>query len=313
MSLPRLTTLVLAVAAGFALVAADAADARVGGGRSIGSRGAKTYTAPPATNTAPNAAPIDRSMTQKSAPTSVQAAKPGASTAAQPSRFGGWRGLLMGGLFAAALASIFGVGALASVLGFLLQFALIAGILYLAVAFIRARNQPALARASTPAPRPQGDLLSRPALGSTGGPVAPAAAPIIVQDDLDDFERLLGDIQRAFSGGDTEKLAALTTPEMLSYLSQELADNAKRGLRNEIFSVKLLQGDVSEAWRENGSDYATVAMRFSLIDATIDQASGRVVSGDRARPSEATELWTFRRDDRARGDGWQLSAVQQAA
>lgn len=100
---------------------------------------------------------------------------------------------------------------------------------------------------------------------------------------------------------------------MLSYLSQELADNAKRGLRNEIASVKLLQGDVSEAWRENGSDYATVAMRFSLIDAMIDQASGRVVSGDRARPSEATELWTFRRDDRARGDGWQLSAVQQAA
>src|SRR5512134_1204245 len=157
MSLPRLTTLVLAVAAGFALVAADAADARVGGGRSIGSRGAKNYTAPPATNTAPNAAPIDRSMTQKSAPTSVQGAKPGASSAAQPSRFGGWRGLLMGGLFAAALASVFGVGALASVLGFLLQFALIAGVLYLAVAFIRARNQPALARATIPAPRRQGD------------------------------------------------------------------------------------------------------------------------------------------------------------
>ena len=105
----------------------------------------------------------------------------------------------------------------------------------------------------------------------------------------------------------------MTTPEMLSYFSQDLADNAKQGLRNEVSDVKLLQGDLSEAWREGGSDYATVAMRFSMIDATLDRANGRVVSGDRTRPTEATELWTFRRDDRAPAEGWQLSAIQQAA
>ena len=41
------------------------ADARPGGGGSVGSRGVKTYTAPPTTNTAPKtAAPIEKSMTQ---------------------------------------------------------------------------------------------------------------------------------------------------------------------------------------------------------------------------------------------------------
>ena len=70
---------------------------------------------------------------------------------------------------------------------------------------------------------------------------------------------------------------------MLSYFSQELADNAQQGIRNEVSDVKLLQGDLSEAWRENGSEYATVAMRFSLVDATVDRASGRVVSGNPAR------------------------------
>jgi predicted lipid-binding transport protein (Tim44 family) len=54
-------------------------------------------------------------------------------------------------------------------------------------------------------------------------------------------------------------------------------------------------------------------MRFSLIDAIVDRATGQVISGDRTRPTEATEHWTFRRDDRARADGWQLSAIQQAA
>ena len=46
---------------------ADLADARSGGGRSVGSRGTNTYSAPPTTNTAPKtAAPVERSMAQKS-------------------------------------------------------------------------------------------------------------------------------------------------------------------------------------------------------------------------------------------------------
>lgn len=316
MSLTRLTTLTLALAAGFAVVAADVADARLGGGRNFGSRGNKTYTAPPATNTAPKAAPIERSMTQKGAPSATQAAQPGAAAAAQTSRFGGWRGLLMGGLLAAGLASIFGFGALASVLGFLLQFALIAGVIYLVVMLFRSRSQPALARATAQGPDRtplQRDALNRQSLASNGSAAASGAALTIGQDDLDTFERLLGEIQTAYGRADTDRLGDMMTPEMLSYFSQDLADDAKQGVRNEISGVKLLQGDVSEAWREDGSEYATLAMRFALIDATIDKATGRVVSGDRTRPTEATEIWTFRRDDRTRGDGWQLSAIQQAA
>jgi hypothetical protein len=36
--------------------------------------------------------------------------------------------------------------------------------------------------------------------------------------------------------------------------------------------VKLLQGDVAEAWREGDDDYATVAMRYSMVDRTLDRA-----------------------------------------
>jgi predicted lipid-binding transport protein (Tim44 family) len=58
----------------------------------------------------------------------------------------------------------------------------------------------------------------------------------------------------------------MTTPEMLSYFSQDLTENAKKGVRNEVSGAKLLQGDLAEAWHEAGSDYATVAMRYSLSD-----------------------------------------------
>src|SRR5262249_874454 len=94
-------------------VLATAADARVGGGRGFGSRGSRTYSSPPSTNTAPRVAPVEKSFTQPGNQTATQAS--GAS------RFGGWRSILLGGLFAGILASIFGFGVLASVLGFLLQ------------------------------------------------------------------------------------------------------------------------------------------------------------------------------------------------
>jgi len=307
MPFSRLIAPANALAAGFALVAVDDANARAGGSNSFGSRGTQTYAAPPATNTAPKAAPIEKSMTQKGAPTMAQTP--------QPSRFGGWRGILMGGLIAAAFVSIFGFGALASVLGFLLQLALVAGAIYLVVSFIRSRSQPALAR--EPVRRlggtPNQDMLNRPSSASNGS--APGSAPglTIGSGDLDSFKRLLGEIQTAYGREDIDKLAAMTTPEILAQFSQELADNAKQGLRNEISDVNLLQGDLSEAWRENSSDYAMVAMRFSLVDVMFNRATGHVVSGDRTRPTQATELWTFRRDDRTRADGWQLSAIQQAA
>jgi predicted lipid-binding transport protein (Tim44 family) len=315
MSRSRSATLAVALAAGFAMAATDFADARIGGGSSFGSRGGRTYTTPPQTNTAPKAAPIEKSMTQKGAPT-AQGTQPGASTLGQQaSRFGGWRGLLMGGLIAAGLASIFGFGALASVFGFVLQFALIAGAVYLVVAFIRSRNQPALARASAQGNASQAPRnAERPQGMASFGSAAPAASALAIgKSDLDTFEKMLGDVQTAYSREDVDKLGAMTTPEMLSYFAKDLSDNAKQGVRNEVSDVKLLQGDLSEAWREAGTDYATVAMRFSLVDATVDRATGNVVSGDPSHPTEATELWTFRRDDRAPADGWQLSAIQQAA
>jgi len=72
--------------------------------------------------------------------------------------------------------------------------------------------------------------------------------------------------------------------------------------------VKLLQGDLAEAWREGMTDYATVAMKFSLVDKMVDRSAGRVVEGD-DHPQTATEVWTFRRE---RGGSWLVSAIQQA-
>jgi predicted lipid-binding transport protein (Tim44 family) len=93
----------------------------------------------------------------------------------------------------------------------------------------------------------------------------------------------------------------MVTPEI-----RRVGANASRGLINRVTDVKLLQGDLAEAWREGRSDYATVAMKFGLRDSMVERASGRIVEG--GERSEVTESWTF---VRVRGGNWLLSAIQQ--
>jgi predicted lipid-binding transport protein (Tim44 family) len=296
-----------AIAAAFLLVTADA-HARAGGGFSAGSRGMRTYSAPAPTPTAPTAAPIQNSMTQPSS------AAPIGQTGTRPGFFGSGlfggiaAGLLGAGLFGLLFGQGFfgGMAGFASIVGLLLQMLLVVIVARLIFAWWRRRNTPTPAFATAqPATGHRFGGLS----GTLGGTNArPAGEPLtIAKSDYDAFERLLGDIQAAYSMEDLSALRLKLTPEMLSYFSEQLAGNASRGLINRVTDVKLLQGDLAEAWREGDTDYATVAMKFTLKDSMVDRASGRTVEG--GERSEVTELWTFMR---ARGGNWLLSAIQQS-
>ncbi len=302
-----------ALAASLAMVVTDA-DARAGRGGSLGSRGTNTYSAPPTTNTAPKqAAPIEKSMTQPGkANPGVTAGAATAGNAATASRFGGWKGILMGGLFGFALASILGPGVLASILGGMLWFGLLALLAFLVVGFFRSRmGGPAMAQAGAAGGVSQytDNAAYRSAAGS-GGPGVPALK--IQQDDFNAFERLLSEIQTAYGKGDVAALGARATPEMTSYFAHELDENHRNGVRNELSGVKLLQGDLAESWREGTAEYATVAMRYAIVDAMVDTKSGSVVSGSRSEPQEVTEVWTFTRPTNGAATQWELSAIQQA-
>src|SRR5690606_21403936 len=141
-------------------------------------------------------------------------------------------------------------------------------------------------------------------------PAAPAVEdePMDVgQEDLDRFEQMLSEVQTAYGREDYAALRKLATPEAMSYLAEELGEIASSGMRNEVKDVKLLQGDVSEAWREGNAEYATVAIRYSAIDIMRDRDTGAVVEGDPDNPQETVEIWTF---SRKIGEDWKLSAIQ---
>jgi predicted lipid-binding transport protein (Tim44 family) len=288
--------------------AVSPADARIGGGLSSGSRGTRTFSAPPSTSTSPGAAqPFNRTFTQ-----------PGNSGFGTSRAGGGFfnrpgggmlRGLAAGFLGAGLLGMLFGgglfggLGGISSLFGLILQIGLIIFLVRMAMSWWQRRTSPAYADASA------GGLggASSYRTGSGFG-LGSGNAPLeILPADYQAFERLLGDIQAAWSNEDVAKLHTLATPEMVSYFNNDLQENRARNVVNKVSGTRLLQGDLAEAWREGDTDYASVAMRFSMIDKTVDRVSGRLVEGSE-QPAEATEIWTF---VRPRGAAWELSAIQQ--
>lgn len=330
---------VLAIAAAVfflgATLAPDLADARAGKGGGFGSRGSRTYSSPPPTATAPGAAPMERSITQPNSNFGNQGAamnRPGAPAAQQGGMFGRFGGGLMGGLMGGLLgAGLFGLlsgsglfgglGSMASILGLILQVGIIFIVVRLIMNWMRRRQQPETATAAAgpggyrfDAPSSGGDRPQQSSYGYQGGGSAMPASgggDAIELDggDFDLFEQMLKDVQEAWSRQDLSRLRGLATPEMVEMFGDDLAEDASRGVVNKVSGIKLLQGDLAESWREGQRDYATVAMRYELVDVTEDRESGRVVDGDPVRVEEATELWTFMR---VSGGKWMLSAIQQA-
>ncbi len=332
----RLTKLTAAMVLGLiaSFAAVDFAEARRAGGGGFGSRGARTYQAPAPTRTAPNnAAPMERSMTPNTG-TNTQANRPaaGAQNAAAAQRSGGMfgnfgrsmlGGLLVGGLIGMMLGN--GLGGLAGMFGLLLQVAVIALIAMFVMRMFANRRQTAAAGVGNAGAQPFGAAKSatpQAGFGSRTPSVNPfeakqaetPAAPVVEeepmdvgQEELDRFEQMLSEIQTAYGREDYAALRKLATPEAMSYLAEELGEIASSGMRNEVKDVKLLQGDVSEAWREGNVEYATVAIRYSAIDVMLDRNTGAVVEGNPDEPVESVEVWTFTRVD---GGDWLLAAIQ---
>jgi len=310
----RLTALFASLLMVFSMVAVDTAEARRGG--SFGSRGARTTFSVPATPASPVATPgVQRTMTNG---TTTRNATTAGAVNARPSLFGGFGGALLGGfLFSGLFGMLFGYGfgGFGGMLALLFQLVLVALVVGW---FMRRRQQPAMAgnantyRYEAPDAQNYGGNAGR---AQNAQPRSAASARAGKRDelgisdaDLGIFQQRLSQLQDAYSREDYAALRTISTPEVMGYLAEELGENASKGLRNEVFDVNLLEGDVAEAWREGSAEYATVAFRYESRDVTRNRSTGEIVAGD-DRVTQTTEVWTFVRRN---GGDWLIAAIQEA-
>lgn len=322
----RLLSLLLTLAVVLVLALAAPAQARMGG--SFGSRGMRTFSAPAMTSLAPRAvAPVQRSMTPNSGVSNPgyggygNYGSPFGRSAFWPGLGGGLLGAALGGLlFHGLFGSMlgYGFGGVGGGLSSIFQLLILAGIVWFAFRWFRSRQTMGSGGSgfgrSFPYSGGPGYGAAGPYGAAGAGPAGPwGAGPRdeigVSNRDLETFERILGDVQAAYAREDHQALRRYSTPEMVSYFSEELAENATHGLRNDVTEFKFLNGELAEAWREGSRDYATVALQWSAIDVMRDRQTGEVKQGDPKTPAEGRELWTFVRDN---GGQWLLSAIQDA-
>ena len=299
-----------------ALLVPDA-DARLGGARSMGSRGTHSYFAPPTTRLSPNATqPFQRSQ----APVGSYGPRGYSTGFGGGSMFGRHPFMtgLLGGLVGAGIGGLlFGGGFFHPGLGFgglfgtLIQLL----ILFFVVRWLYRRFFANRMAGGGMAPRPAfnaGPAGSAPGgwagvaggMGGSGGTSLPLQ---LNNEDFRAFDQCFLYVQEAWDNQDLGAIGRAATPEMMGYFREQLTSLQRQGLRNRVSDIRIEGMELSEAWSESGMDYGTVAIRFSMLDVTMD-GSGRIVDGSATTRSLATEVWTFLR---ARNSHWVLSGIQQ--
>src|SRR5712672_2168738 len=162
------------------IAAISPADARIGGGVSSGSRGARTFSAPPSTSTAPSTAqPFNRTITQPGSP-GLGAPAAGGGFFNRPG-MGMLGGLAAGFLGAGLLGMLFGggmfsgLGGFSSILGLILQIGLIIIVVRMAMSWWQRRQgaEPAYAGAPAAGSGAQSSFRSGMGFGLGSGGSAP--------------------------------------------------------------------------------------------------------------------------------------------
>jgi len=225
-------------------------------------------------------------------------------------------GLLLGGLLGSLLFG--GLGGGIGGIG-LMDILLVAGLGYLAFAFLR-RRAPAMAGGSAPtgwAPPPE--------TAARGGSVAVGAADedlpgglvaIRVMDSGFDparFAETARDVfvrvQVAWNARDLSPVRAELTDELAASLEADAARLRTLHRLNRLEKLNVQASEVTEAWQESGRDFVTVRFRASGVDYTVDETTGAVVDGNASIPTSFEEYWTFTRP--VGPNAWRLSAIQQ--
>lgn len=313
-----MTTLVVMFLAAF-LWTVDAW-ARAGGGRSSGSRGSRSYSAP----VRPSPGPSSPSRPAPP-PTSFQQPAPQRS-GWMGGLMGGIGGLLLGGLIGSMLFGGIGRGLFGGI--GLMEILIIGGLAYFALAYLRSRQQTAPAGSQGHAASHGADAAAwQPgSLSSATATLETPAAPSDLDRGVGHIRQMDGafdpvrfaetasdlffKVQAAWTARDMGSVRDLLTPEMHATL-QEQCDRLRAERRvNRLENIAVRSAEVTEAWQEGGQDFVTVRFLANLLDYTVDETSNQVMEGSRTEPVKFEEYWTFVRP--VGPHTWRLGAIQQS-
>ena len=313
----RMLTLTAVLVIITAVIGENHAEARAGGGRSVGSRGSRSYSPPSGTYSQP-------------ARPAAPAYQP--SPMAQPQS--GWflrsmAGGLAGGFLGGMLFRGLGFGGTGGMGGGgigIFEIILLAGIGYLIYRFVKNRRQQAEASAggynsyqqSIPAsytPQPY-DAVAPALAPNPAADLDQGLSHVRQMDATFDEERFCDNamdiffkIQGAWMNRDLTPVSGLLTEEMKKILQGDVDQLLRDKRVNRLENIAVRNVEIVEAWQESGEDYLMTLITANLLDYTTDDVTGQVVAGSKTDPVKFQEFWTFRRP--VGPNPWRLTAIDQ--
>jgi predicted lipid-binding transport protein (Tim44 family) len=306
------------------LLSEPSADARPGGGRSFGSRGTRSVAPRSYGRSMP---PSSQAIPQSNRPYTPQ------PQSMQPNPYMGGGGGFMrnmlggiaGGFIGTMLFRSLGFGGNGMIgtgggLGILEVLLLGALAFFLFRTFTQSRRSPVATSGA-----PLGGGFSGPELT----PEAPHLAETsTLAEDLravgasdpsfneEKFKEMCVDgffrIQAAWMQRDLAPVGDLMTTDVLSILEQDLSRLKELGQVNRLENIAVRETSIEETWHEQGANFITLRFFANLLDFTVNEKDGALVSGSKSEPVKFEEFWTYRQErGRGMGSPWRLCAVEQ--
>lgn len=126
------------------------------------------------------------------------------------------------------------------------------------------------------------------------------------------IEMIFGATHRARASGDVGALRDRVTPELYGELRAQSEQSERLpslGHASHVAEIEV-RAEVTEAWQEDGRDYVTAYVAGSMLDYTVEGATGALVAGSKTSPKTVDAFYTFTRP--AGLNPWMLSAIQTA-
>ena len=109
--------------------------------------------------------------------------------------------------------------------------------------------------------------------------------------DLDSYRHLLGD-------------------ELAGEYQDHLAELKAQGHINKLESIAVREATIVQAGSDGGEDFVTVLFSANLLDYTVDDKSGELISGSMTMPVKFREEWTWARP--AGTQNWKLEGIKES-
>ena len=264
-----------------------------------------------------------------SSPSKAPASSPAAPmNQARPNTGSSFSRGLMGGLLGGAIGgllfgSMFGAGG--SGMG-ILPLLLLGGIAYfLYKRFAKARQgggYSAPSQYSAPAPPPPGAFGSSP----MPPPVPPVIGGNLVEDGIAEIRRndrdfdpahftevasdVFFQVQAGWMRRDLGSYRHLLGDQLASEYEGHLAELRAKGHINKLESIAVREAKIVQAGSDGREDFVTVLFSANLLDYTVDDKSGELVSGSMTAPVKFHEEWTWARP--VGTQNWRLEGIKES-